>query len=205
MCAALTRSGELLGAAGAGGLGMGAVHGRECGKEGGTKGDGARVLPTRPCSHSSPCPLAWFACSLASSLNVARYPYVALLAFSGPRWVVGRGERGRGDSGGPLGAAACGAAARAGTAAARTRPPALPPHLPSPPPCSTRLITCVEGRMGPQALLEVLQAGVADHGGLLWQEAAERQQRVRGREGRGSGGEGGGRGTAPASSPQSLA
>ncbi|EFN56883.1 hypothetical protein CHLNCDRAFT_144534 [Chlorella variabilis] len=63
---------------------------------------------------------------LASSLRVAGYPYVALLAFSGPR---------------------------------------------------TRLITCVEGRMAPAQLQEVLQAGLADHGALLWQEQAERQQR----------------------------
>ncbi|KAL4443291.1 hypothetical protein ABPG75_011028 [Micractinium tetrahymenae] len=63
---------------------------------------------------------------LASSLHVARYPYAALLAFSGPR---------------------------------------------------TRLITCVEGRMGPEQLQEVLAAGVSDHGALLWQEQLERQQR----------------------------
>ena len=42
----------------------------------------------------------------------------------------------------------------------------------------TRLITCVEGKMAPQQLQEVLAAGLADHGPLLWQEQAERQQRV---------------------------
>ncbi|KAI7840654.1 hypothetical protein COHA_005675 [Chlorella ohadii] len=63
---------------------------------------------------------------LASSLRVARYPYTALLAFSGPR---------------------------------------------------TRLITCVEGRMDPQRLQDVLQAGLNDHGALLWQERLEREQR----------------------------
>lgn len=63
---------------------------------------------------------------LASSLRVARYPYIALLAFSGPR---------------------------------------------------TRLITCVEGRMAPQQLQEVLQGGMNGHGVLLWQERLEREQR----------------------------
>ncbi|KAL4423405.1 hypothetical protein ABPG77_009983 [Micractinium sp. CCAP 211/92] len=63
---------------------------------------------------------------LASSLNVARYPYIALLAFSGPR---------------------------------------------------TRLITCVEGGMGPERLQQVLAAAVNDHGALLWQEQLERQER----------------------------
>lgn len=63
---------------------------------------------------------------LSSSLNVARYPYAALLAFSGPR---------------------------------------------------TRLITCVEGHMGPEQLQEVLAAALNDHGALLWQEQLERQQR----------------------------
>lgn len=32
--------------------------------------------------------------------------------------------------------------------------------------------------MAPAQLQEVLQAGLADHGALLWQEQAERQQRV---------------------------
>ena len=32
--------------------------------------------------------------------------------------------------------------------------------------------------MGPAQLREVLQAGINDHGTLLWQEQAERQQRV---------------------------
>ncbi|KAL4854252.1 putative oxidoreductase YhdF [Chlorella vulgaris] len=63
---------------------------------------------------------------LASNLRAARYPYVALLAFSGTR---------------------------------------------------TRLITAVEGKLPPTRLQEVLQAALNDHGSLLWQEHAERQQR----------------------------
>lgn len=44
--------------------------------------------------------------------------------------------------------------------------------------CRTRLITAVEGKLPPARLQEVLQAALNDHGSLLWQEHAERQQRV---------------------------
>jgi hypothetical protein len=61
------------------------------------------------------------------------------------------------------------------------------------PPRRTRLISCVEGAMAPAPLQAVLQAALADHGALLWQEQAERQQRVRaGGSGRGRGAERGG-------------
>ncbi len=41
-------------------------------------------------------------------------------------------------------------------------------------------MTCVEGCRGPSQLLAVLQQAVADNAQLLWQEQAERQQRVSG-------------------------
>ena len=40
-------------------------------------------------------------------------------------------------------------------------------------------MTCVEGRTAPSQLLALLQQAVADNAQLLWQEQAERQQRVR--------------------------
>jgi len=43
----------------------------------------------------------------------------------------------------------------------------------------TRLLTCVEGSIGPEALTEVLQAALLEHGGFLVQERLQRQQRVR--------------------------
>jgi len=41
----------------------------------------------------------------------------------------------------------------------------------------TQRITCIEGAIGPEALAEVLQAALSEHGGILWQDRAQREQR----------------------------
>ena len=46
----------------------------------------------------------------------------------------------------------------------------------------TRLVTCVEGSIGPEALSEVLQAALVEHGSMLWQERAAQEQRERDRQ-----------------------
>ena len=63
---------------------------------------------------------------LATRLNVSRYPYCGLLAFSG---------------------------------------------------AGTRLITFSEGKVRPEALAELLQTSLTEHGGILWEERLLREQR----------------------------
>lgn len=46
----------------------------------------------------------------------------------------------------------------------------------------TRLVTCVEGCIAPEALAEVLQAALVEHGSMLWQERAAQEQRERDRQ-----------------------
>jgi FAS-associated factor 2 len=41
----------------------------------------------------------------------------------------------------------------------------------------TRLVTCVEGSIRPDALAEVLQAALVEHGSMLWEERAAQEQR----------------------------
>jgi FAS-associated factor 2 len=69
------------------------------------------------------CPEAF---RLSTKLRVTRYPYCALLAFSGTQ---------------------------------------------------TRLISCSEGNIRPEALAERLQQSLTEHGGILWEERLLREQR----------------------------